>query len=35
MPTELAWPRGESVGDRLYIFDTEVTYEYTPDNDIL
>ena len=35
MPTELAWPRGESVGDRLYIFDTEVTYQYTPDNDIL
>lgn len=35
MPTELAWPRGESVGARMYVFDTEVTYEYTPDNDIL
>jgi hypothetical protein len=34
MPTELAWPRGESVGGRLYVLDTEVTYEYTPDNDI-
>lgn len=35
MPAELAWPRGESVGGRLYVFDTEVTYEYRPDNDIL
>ena len=35
MPTALAWPRGESVGGKLYVFDTDTTYEYTPDNDIL
>ena len=35
MPTALAWPRGESVGGTLYVFDTDTTYEYTPDNDIL
>jgi N-acetylneuraminic acid mutarotase len=35
MPGALAWPRGESVGGRLYVFDTDVTYEYTPGNDIL
>ncbi|MEJ2258164.1 MAG: kelch repeat-containing protein [Woeseiaceae bacterium] len=35
MPTELAWPRGESVGGSLYVFDTEVTYQYNPDNDLL
>jgi N-acetylneuraminic acid mutarotase len=36
MPAEPpAWPRAEAHGGKLYVFDTEVTYEYTPDNDIL
>lgn len=35
MPTELAWPRAEAVGGKLYVFDSATTYEYTPDNDIL
>ena len=35
MPTALAWPRGEAVAGKLYVFDTDATYEYTPDNDIL
>jgi hypothetical protein len=35
MPTALAWPRSEAVGGRLYVFDTNTTYEYTPGNDIL
>jgi N-acetylneuraminic acid mutarotase len=35
MPVELAWPRGEAVNGKLYVFDTVATYEYTPDNDIL
>ena len=34
MPTALAWPRSEAVAGKLYVFDTEATYEYTPDNDI-
>lgn len=35
MPEEMAWPRAEAVGGKVYVFDTEMTYEYTPDNDIL
>lgn len=35
MPSALAWPRSETVAGKLYVFDTDATYEYTPDNDIL
>jgi N-acetylneuraminic acid mutarotase len=35
MPTALAWPRGEAVAGKLYVIDTDATYEYTPGNDIL
>ena len=35
MPEEMAWPRGEVIGGKLYVFDTDATYQYTPDNDIL
>ena len=35
MPAALDWPRGEQVGDRVYVFDTDTSYEYTPGNDIL
>jgi hypothetical protein len=35
MPTALAWPRGEAVAGKLYVFDTDATYEYAPGNDIL
>lgn len=34
IPTALAWPRGEAVGGKMYVFDTDATYEYAPDNDI-
>jgi N-acetylneuraminic acid mutarotase len=35
MPEEMAWPRGEVIGGKLYVFDTGATYQYTSDNDIL
>lgn len=35
MPAALGSPRGEAVGDKMYVFDTDATYEYTPGNDIL
>lgn len=34
MPAELAWPRSEAIGGKLYVLDTAATYEYTPGNDI-
>jgi len=34
LPIPLAWPRAEAVGGKLYVFDTNETYEYTPGNDI-
>jgi N-acetylneuraminic acid mutarotase len=35
MPGALAWPRAEAVNGRLYVFDTYVTYAYTPADDLL
>jgi len=35
MPSSLGFVRAETVGDRIYIFDTNTTLEYTPSNDIL
>ncbi len=35
MPSPLDFVRAETVGDRIYIFDTNTTLEYTPANDIL
>ncbi len=35
MPVDLAWPRGEAVNGKLYVFDGTHTLEYTPGNDIL
>jgi N-acetylneuraminic acid mutarotase len=35
MPSGLGFVRAETVGDRIYIFDTNTTLEYTPANDIL
>jgi len=34
MPSALAWPRGAVVDGKVYVFETDVTYEYTPGNDI-
>jgi len=35
LPQLLAWPRGEAVNGKMYVFDGDVTLEYTPANDIL
>jgi len=35
MPSSLGFVRAETAGDRIYIFDTNTTLEYTPANDIL
>jgi len=35
LPQGLPWPRAEAVNGRMYVFDTGVTLEYTPANDIL
>jgi N-acetylneuraminic acid mutarotase len=35
MPSSLGFVRAETVGDKIYIFDTNSTLEYTPANDIL
>ena len=35
MLSSLGFVRAETVGDRIYIFDTNTTLEYTPANDIL
>lgn len=35
LPEPLAWPRGEAVNGKMYVFDDNSTLEYTPANDIL
>jgi N-acetylneuraminic acid mutarotase len=34
MPSSLGFVRAETIGDKIYIFDTDITLEYTPSNDI-
>jgi hypothetical protein len=34
MPSSLGFVRAETIGDKIYIFDTNITLEYTPSNDI-
>jgi hypothetical protein len=31
---KMAWPRAETANGRIYVFDTGITLEYTPSNDI-
>jgi N-acetylneuraminic acid mutarotase len=35
MPSSQSFVRAETIGDKIYIFDTNITFEYTPSNDIL
>lgn len=34
MPSSLGFVRAETIGDKIYIFDTNITLEYTPSSDI-
>jgi hypothetical protein len=33
MPISLGYVRAESIGDRIYVFGSDQTLEYTPAND--
>jgi N-acetylneuraminic acid mutarotase len=35
MPSSLGFVRAETIGNKIYIFDTNTTLEYTPSNDLL
>ncbi|MBT8108015.1 MAG: hypothetical protein KJP17_07245 [Gammaproteobacteria bacterium] len=35
IPENMGLPRGEAIDDKMYVIDSDDTYEYTPGNDIL